>query len=140
MRALQDLAAMAKLYGFDITRPAANAREAVQWTYFAYLGAIKEANGAAMSIGRISSFLDIYIERDMREGTLDEDGAQELLDQLVQKLRIVRFLRTPEYNALFSGDPYWATECVGGMDLNGNALVTAHVHESGHHFHECGHC
>ena len=124
MRALEDLAAMAKLYGFDITRPAANAQEAVQWTYFAYLGAIKEANGAAMSIGRISSFLDIYIERDMREGTLDEAGAQELFDQLVQKLRIVRFLRTPDYDALFSGDPYWATECVGGMDLNGNTLVT----------------
>ena len=84
----------------------------------------QEANGAAMSIGRISSFLDIYIERDIREGTLDEAGAQELFDQLVQKLRIVRFLRTPDYDALFSGDPYWATECVGGMDLNGNALVT----------------
>jgi formate C-acetyltransferase len=89
-----------------------------------HLGAVKEANGAAMSIGRISSFLDIYIERDMRQGTLDEAGAQELLDQLVQKLRIVRFLRTPEYDALFSGDPYWATECIGGMDLNGNTLVT----------------
>ena len=124
MRALKDLAAMAKLYGFDITSPAANAQEAVQWTYFAYLGAIKEANGAAMSIGRISSFLDIYIERDMREGTFDEADAQELWDQLVQKLRIVRFLRTPDYDALFSGDPYWATECVGGMDLNGNTLVT----------------
>ena len=105
-------------------RPASDAQEAVQWTYFAYLGAIKEANGAAMSIGRISSFLDIYIERDLREGTLDEAGAQELWDQLVQKLRIVRFLRTPDYDALFSGDPYWATECVGGMDLNGQPLVT----------------
>jgi formate C-acetyltransferase len=124
MRALTDLAAMAKLYGCDISRPAEDAQEAVQWTYFAYLGAIKEANGAAMSIGRISSFLDIYIERDLREGTLDEAGAQELWDQLVQKLRIVRFLRTPEYDALFSGDPYWATECVGGMDLNGRPLVT----------------
>jgi formate C-acetyltransferase len=124
MRALKDLAAMAKLYGCDISRPANNAQEAVQWTYFAYLGAIKEANGAAMSIGRISSFLDIYIERDQKEGTLDEAGAQELWDQLVQKLRIVRFLRTPEYDALFSGDPYWATECVGGMDLDGRALVT----------------
>ena len=88
--------------------------EAVQWTYLAYLGAIKEANGAAMSIGRISTFLDIYIERDLKEGKLDEAGAQELWDQLVQKLRIVRFLRTPDYDALFSGDPYWATECVGG--------------------------
>jgi formate C-acetyltransferase len=124
MLALKDLAAMAKLYGHDISRPAGNAQEAVQWTYFAYLGAIKEANGAAMSIGRISSFLDIYIERDLKEGTLDEGGAQELWDQLVQKLRIVRFLRTPEYDALFSGDPYWATECVGGMDLDGRALVT----------------
>ena len=90
-----------------------------------HLGAIKEANGAAMSIGRISSFLDIFIERDLKEGTLDEAGAQELWDQLVQKLRIVRFLRTPEYDALFSGDPYWATECVGGgIDLNGRPLVT----------------
>ena len=124
IRALKDLAAMAKLYGLDISRPATNAREAVQWTYIAYLGAIKEANGAAMSIGRISSFLDVYIERDIREGKLDEAGAQELWDQLVQKLRIVRFLRTPDYDALFSGDPYWATECVGGMDLDGRALVT----------------
>ena len=123
-RALQDLASMAKLYNCDIAQPATDAREAVQWTYLAYLGAIKEANGAAMSIGRISSFLDIYIERDLKEGTLDEAGAQELWDQLVQKLRIVRFLRTPEYDALFSGDPYWATECVGGMDLDGRALVT----------------
>ncbi|MGB7008068.1 MAG: formate C-acetyltransferase [Pseudolabrys sp.] len=124
IRALKDLVAMAKLYGFDISAPATNAREAFQWTYFAYLGAIKEANGAAMSIGRISSFLDIYIERDIREGKLDEAGAQELWDQLVQKLRIVRFLRTPDYDALFSGDPYWATECVGGMDLDGRTLVT----------------
>jgi formate C-acetyltransferase len=124
MRALRDLAAMAKLYDCDIGRPAENAREAFQWTYFAYLGAIKEANGAAMSVGRISNFLDIYIERDLQEGALDESGAQELWDQLVQKLRIVRFLRTPDYDALFSGDPYWATECVGGMDLNGRTLVT----------------
>jgi formate C-acetyltransferase len=124
MRALADLATMAESYGFDIKRPAQNAREAVQWTYFAYLGAIKEANGAAMSIGRISSFLDIYIERDLQNGSLDEAGIQELIDQLVQKLRIVRFLRTPDYDALFSGDPYWATECVGGMDLNGRPLVT----------------
>ena len=124
MRALEDLASMAKLYDCDITRPADDAHEAVQWTYLAYLGAVKEANGAAMSVGRISSFLDIYIERDLRAGTLDESGAQELWDQLVQKLRIVRFLRTPDYDALFSGDPYWATECVGGMDLNGRPLVT----------------
>jgi formate C-acetyltransferase len=124
LRALNDLAEMGKLYQCDIRRPAADAHEAVQWTYLAYLGAIKEANGAAMSIGRISSFLDIYIERDLKEGSLDEAGAQELWDQLVQKLRIVRFLRTPEYDALFSGDPYWATECIGGMDLDGKPLVT----------------
>ena len=124
MRALEDLAEMGKLYDCDITRPATDAHEAVQWTYLAYLGAVKEANGAAMSIGRISSFLDIFIERDLREGILDEAGAQELWDQLVQKLRIVRFLRTPEYDALFSGDPYWATECVGGMSLDGESLVT----------------
>ena len=124
IRALKDLAAMAKLYDRDISKPAANAQEAFQWTYFAYLGAIKEANGAAMSIGRISSFLDIYIERDLKAGALDEARTQELWDQLVQKLRIVRFLRTPDYDALFSGDPYWATECVGGMDLDGRTLVT----------------
>jgi formate C-acetyltransferase len=138
MRALNDLAAMAKLYGRDISRPASNAREAFQWTYFAYLGAIKEANGAAMSIGRISSFLDIYLERDLREGTLDESGAQELWDQLVQKLRIVRFLRTPEYDALFSGDPYWATECVGGMDLDGRALVTKSSYRMLHTLYDLG--
>jgi formate C-acetyltransferase len=124
IRALEDLVAMAKLYDCDIGRPASGAQEAVQWTYLAYLGAVKEANGAAMSIGRISSFLDIYIERDQREKNLDEAGAQELWDQLVQKLRIVRFLRTPEYDALFSGDPYWATECVAGMSLDGQSLVT----------------
>jgi formate C-acetyltransferase len=124
LRALRDLTEMGRRYGCDIARPAETAREAVQWTYLAYLGAIKEANGAAMSIGRITTFLDIYITRDIQEGTLDEGGAQELIDQLVQKLRIVRFLRTPEYDALFSGDPYWATECVGGMDLDGRTLVT----------------
>jgi len=105
MRALDELRRMAGSYGFDISGPARNASEAVQWLYFGYLAAIKEANGAAMSIGRISTFLDVYIERDLREGALDESGAQELIDQLVQKLRIVRFLRTPEYDALFSGDP-----------------------------------
>jgi len=124
MRALADLVEMGKRYDCDLTRPAATAREAVQWTYLAYLGAIKEANGAAMSIGRVSTFLDIYLQRDIAEGKLDESGAQELIDQMVQKLRIVRFLRTPEYDALFSGDPYWATECIGGMDLDGRPLVT----------------
>jgi formate C-acetyltransferase len=123
-RALNDLVKMGEAYGFDLARPAQTAAEAVQWTYFAYLGAVKEANGAAMSIGRISTFLDIYLERDLADGTLSEAGAQELIDQLVQKLRIVRFLRTPEYDSLFSGDPYWATESIGGMDLNGRTLVT----------------
>lgn len=123
-RALKDLVAMGNLYGCDLSKPATDARQAVQWTYLAYLAAIKEANGAAMSIGRISTFLDVYIERDVKEGKLDEEGAQELWDQIVQKLRIVRFLRTPDYDALFSGDPYWATECVGGMDLSGRPLVT----------------
>jgi formate C-acetyltransferase len=124
IRALNDLVAMGKLYDCDLSKPATDARQAVQWTYLAYLAAIKEANGAAMSIGRISTFLDAYIERDLKEGKLDEAGAQELWDQIVQKLRIVRFLRTPDYDALFSGDPYWATECVGGMDMSGRPLVT----------------
>ena len=138
IRALRDLASMAKLYDGDISKPATNAKEAFQWTYFAYLGAIKEANGAAMSIGRISTFLDIYIERDLKGGVLDEARAQELWDQLVQKLRIVRFLRTPDYDALFSGDPYWATECVGGMDLDGRALVTKSSYRMLHTLHNLG--
>ncbi len=124
LRALADLKTMAASYDFDIGRPAANAREAVQWTYFGYLGAIKEMNGAAMSIGRVSTFFDIYIERDLAEKTLTEAEAQELVDQFVIKLRIVRFLRTPAYDALFSGDPYWATESIGGMALDGRTLVT----------------
>jgi formate C-acetyltransferase len=124
LRALADLKTMAASYGCDIGQPAANAREAVQWTYFGYLGAIKEMNGAAMSIGRVATFFDIYIERDLKEGALTEEQAQELIDQFVIKLRIVRFLRTPEYDALFSGDPYWATESVGGMALDGRTLVT----------------
>jgi formate C-acetyltransferase len=124
LRALADLKAMAASYGFDIGKPAANAREAVQWTYFGYLGAVKESNGAAMSVGRVSSFFDIYIERDLAEKALTENEAQELFDQVVMKLRIVRFLRSPEYDALFSGDPYWATESVGGMALDGRTLVT----------------
>lgn len=124
MRALGELREMAQSYGFEISGPARNAHEAVQWTYFAYLAAIKEANGAAMSIGRLSTFFDTYIERDIGTGRLSESEAQELIDQLVIKLRIVRFLRTPDYDALFSGDPYWATECIGGMDLDGRSLVT----------------
>ncbi|HET6406363.1 MAG TPA: pyruvate formate lyase family protein, partial [Chthoniobacteraceae bacterium] len=123
-RALVDLKAMGALYGCDIGRPAANALEAVQWTYLGYLGAIKEMNGAAMSVGRLSTFFDIYIERDLAEKTLTEVEAQELIDQLVIKLRIVRFLRTPAYDALFSGDPYWATEVIGGMALDGRTLVS----------------
>ena len=122
--ALNDLKEMAKKYGFDISRPAANAHEAFQWTYFAYLGAIKDQNGAAMSLGRVSTFLDIYIERDLKNGVITEDFAQELMDQFVLKLRMVRFLRAPEYNALFSGDPVWVTESIGGMGLDGRTLVT----------------
>ena len=115
---------MAAMYGYDISQPAANAREAVQWTYFAYLGAIKEQNGAAMSLGRVSSFFDIYFERDIAAGTLDEAGAQELMDDFVIKLRLARHLRTPEYNELFGGDPMWITEGVGGMGEDGRTLVT----------------
>lgn len=122
--ALQDLKQMAQKYGFDISGPATNAREAVQWLYFAYLGAIKEANGAAMSLGRVSTFLDIYIQRNIVEGTLDEAGAQELIDDFVLKLRIARQLRTPDYNELFAGDPLWITEAIGGMALDGRTLVT----------------
>ncbi len=115
---------MAQMYGFDISQPAANAREAIQWTYFGYLAAIKEQNGAAMSLGRVSTFFDIYIERDMANGTLTEEGAQELMDDFVMKLRIARHLRTPEYNELFGGDPMWITEVVGGMGEDGRTLVT----------------
>ncbi|WP_018013525.1 formate C-acetyltransferase [Teredinibacter turnerae] len=122
--ALQDIKAMAASYGSDISHPAKTAREAIQWTYFAYLAAVKSQNGAAMSIGRVSSFLDIYIERDMRNGLLTEAEAQELIDDLVIKLRLVRFLRTPEYDELFSGDPTWVTESIAGMGCDGRSLVT----------------
>ena len=115
---------MAEMYGYDISQPAKDAREAIQWTYFGYLGAIKEQNGAAMSLGRVSTFFDIYIERDMKNGTLDEAGAQELLDDFVIKLRMARHLRTPEYNELFGGDPMWITEAVGGMGEDGRTLVS----------------
>ena len=115
---------MALMYGYDISGPASNAREAIQWTYFAYLAAIKEQNGAAMSLGRVSTFFDIYIERDLARGILTETGAQELMDDFVMKLRIARHLRTPEYNELFGGDPMWITEAVGGMGLDGRTLVT----------------
>ena len=115
---------MAMMYGYDISQPAGNTREAIQWTYFAYLAAIKEQNGAAMSLGRVASFLDIYIERDLAKGTLTEEGAQELMDDFVIKLRMARHLRTPEYNELFGGDPMWITEAVGGMGEDGRTLVT----------------
>lgn len=121
---LEQLKAMAQIYGVDISAPANNAREAVQWLYFGYLAAIKEQNGAAMSLGRTSTFLDIYIERDLRNGTLTESGAQELMDDFVMKLRLARHLRTPEYNELFGGDPMWITESIGGMTEAGQTLVT----------------
>ncbi len=121
---LKLLKEMAQMYGFDISAPAANAKEAIQWTYFAYLGAIKEQNGAAMSLGRVSTFFDIYIQRDLENGTLTESQAQELIDDFVMKLRIARHLRTPEYNELFGGDPMWITESVGGMGKDGRTLVT----------------
>ena len=124
IKALEALKRMAESYGFDISRPANNSREAVQWLYFAYLGAIKDQNGAAMSLGRTSTFLDIYFERDLRNGEITEEEVQELMDHFVMKLRMVKFLRTPEYNDLFSGDPTWVTESIGGMGIDGRTLVT----------------
>ncbi|API91854.1 MULTISPECIES: formate C-acetyltransferase [unclassified Virgibacillus] len=124
IRALHELKQMAESYGYDISKPATNAQEAVQWLYFAYLAAIKEQNGAAMSLGRVSTFLDIYMERDLKEGILTEEQAQELIDHFVMKLRLVKFARTPEYNELFSGDPTWVTESIGGVSLQGEPLVT----------------
>ena len=124
IRALNLMKSMAGKYGFDISKPAENAKEAIQWLYFAYLAAVKENNGAAMSLGRTSTFLDIYIERDLKEGKITEDEAQELIDQFIIKLRLVNHLRTPEYNELFAGDPTWVTESLGGMTTNGKPLVT----------------
>ena len=124
IKALKALKRMAEAYGYDISRPAETAQEAIQWTYFAYLAATKDQNGAAMSIGRVSTFLDIYIERDLKEGRITEKEAQEFMDHFVMKLRLIRFLRTPEYDALFSGDPVWVTESIGGMGLDGRSLVT----------------
>ena len=124
IKALNELKVMASKYGFDISVPAKDAKEAIQWLYFGYLGSIKEQNGAAMSIGRNTTFLDIYIERDIKNGVLTEEQAQELMDHFVMKLRMVRFLRTPEYNELFSGDPVWVTESIGGMGIDGRTLVT----------------
>ena len=124
IKALGDLKEMAQKYGYDISKPAKNARQAIQWLYFGYLAAIKEQNGAAMSIGRTSTFLDIYIERDLKNEILTEKDAQELIDHFIMKLRMVRFLRTPEYDELFSGDPVWVTESIGGMGIDGRTLVT----------------
>lgn len=124
INALNELKEMALSYGYDISKPATNSKEAIQWLYFGYLAAIKEQNGAAMSIGRISTFLDIYIEHDIKNNLITEIEAQELIEQLVLKLRIVKFLRTPEYNQLFSGDPTWVTESIGGISENGKHLVT----------------
>ncbi len=123
-RALGQIKEMAAKYGCDISRPAETAQEAIQWTYFGYLAAVKSQNGAAMSLGRTSTFLDIFIERDIAAGKLTEEQAQEMIDHFVMKLRMVRFLRTPEYDDLFSGDPIWATESMGGMGLDGRTLVT----------------
>ena len=124
VRALEELKKLGDIYGFDISKPAANAKEAVQWLYFGYLAAVKEQNGAAMSLGRTSTFLDIYIQRDLERGILTEEQAQELIDHFIMKLRIVKFARTPEYNSLFSGDPTWITESIGGVDVDGHHLVT----------------
>ncbi len=124
IKALGELKEMAASYGFDVGRPAASAKEAVQWTYFAFLAAVKEQNGAAMSLGRVSTFFDIYFERDLKAGAISESEAQELVDHFVMKLRLVRFLRTPDYNALFSGDPTWVTEAIGGVGTDGRPLVT----------------
>lgn len=124
VRALQELRELGNIYGFDISRPAATAKEAVQWLYLGYLAAVKEQNGAAMSLGRTSTFLDIYIQRDLERGIITEEEAQELIDHFIMKLRIVKFARTPEYNELFSGDPTWITESLGGVDVDGHHLVT----------------
>lgn len=124
IKALKEIEQMALSYGFDITKPARNAKEAIQWLYFGYLAGVKENNGAAMSLGRTATFLDIYIERDLEEGTISENEAQEMIDQFIIKLRLVRHLRTPEYEELFAGDPTWVTESIGGMTLDGRSLVT----------------
>lgn len=124
IRALNEMAELGETYGFDIRKPARSAKEAIQWLYFGYLSAVKEQNGAAMSIGRTSTFLDIFIERDLKEGIITESEAQEMIDHFIMKLRLVKFARTPEYNALFSGDPTWVTESIGGVGIDGRPLVT----------------
>ena len=124
IKALKELKELGQIYGFDISRPAENVQEAIQWLYFGYLAAIKEQNGAAMSLGRTSTFLDIYAERDLANGTFTEEQIQEFIDHFIMKLRLVKFARTPEYNALFSGDPTWVTESIGGMGIDGRPMVT----------------
>lgn len=124
IRALQEMKELGQAYGFDISQPAKNAQEAIQWLYFGYLSAVKEQNGAAMSIGRTSTFLDIFIERDLRNGVITEEQAQEMIDHFIMKLRLVKFARTPEYNSLFSGDPTWVTESIGGVGIDGRHMVT----------------
>ncbi len=124
MRALQELTKMAESYGFDISKPASNVQEAIQWTYFGYLGAVKEQNGAAMSLGRTATFLDVYAERDLKAGKFTEEEIQEMVDHFVMKLRLVKFARTPEYNSIFAGDPVWVTESLGGMGVDGRTLVS----------------
>lgn len=124
IRALEELKELGNIYGFDISRPASNTQEAIQWLYFGYLAAIKEQNGAAMSLGRTSTFIDVYAERDLKEGVYTEEELQEMVDHFIMKLRLVKFARTPEYNALFSGDPTWVTESIGGMGIDGRPLVT----------------
>lgn len=138
IRALKQLKQMAASYGLDISAPAVNAKEAIQWTYFGYLAATKEQDGAAMSLGRVSTFLDIYIEKDLQEGILTEESAQELMDHFVMKLRMIRFLRTPDYNDLFSGDPTWITECIGGMGEDGRTLVTKNSYRMLHTLYTLG--
>ena len=124
IRALEELKELGQIYGFDIARPARDVREAIQWTYFGYLAAVKEQNGAAMSLGRTSTFLDIYAERDLKAGTYTEQQIQEFVDHFIMKLRLVKFARTPEYNSLFSGDPTWVTESIGGVGIDGRHMVT----------------
>ena len=124
INALEQLKGLGTIYGFDLSRPAENAIEAVQWVYFGYLAAVKEQNGAAMSLGRTATFLDIYIEKDIKAGVLTEKEAQELIDHFIMKLRMVRFARTPEYNELFTGDPTWVTESLAGLNNDGRSWVT----------------
>ena len=138
IRALKDLKKLGSIYGFDIGRPAANTQEAIQWLYFGYLAAVKEQNGAAMSLGRTSTFIDIYAERDLAEGTFTEEQIQEFVDHFVMKLRLIKFARTPEYNALFSGDPTWVTESIAGIGIDGRSMVTKSSYRYLHTLHNLG--